>query len=335
MKGPRNTKTTAAAFTAAAVVLCLLVLAGGAAALGAADSAPPTGAVGGVRSPASGILELRLYASDEGSGLASAEAQLDSVSPVYLRLGTGECPEHPAPGSEPPPGSCPGSVAAAAVPLDTRSVADGERSLRVRVTDGAGNVATLLDRAIVVRNAPPTGLGPIATVTIGLAGNGPGGGSGGGGGSSGGGKGRPPSPPGKGHGGCRKPKLKMHLASKPLWRTLPRHVPVLRYGRRYPYRGKLTCLAPSGKRVSASKGTAVGVYYRVWQRSFKRPKGPVKYVRKRTIRVRKKGRLKLKLSFRSGRTVLFRYHGPRKELAKAKLRLAVPPRTRKPPWGPR
>ena len=38
---------------------------------------------------------------------------------------------------------------------------------------------------------------------------------------------------------------------------------------------------------------------------------------------------------RYGRTVLFRYHGPRKELAKAKLRLAISPRTRKPPWGPR
>jgi len=38
---------------------------------------------------------------------------------------------------------------------------------------------------------------------------------------------------------------------------------------------------------------------------------------------------------RYGRTVLFRYHGPLKELAKAKLRLAIPPRTRKPPWGPR
>jgi hypothetical protein len=127
----------------------------------------------------------------------------------------------------------------------------------------------------------------------------------------------------------------MHLARKPLWHTRPRHVPVLRYGRHYPYKGKLTCRAPSGKRVPATKGTPVQVYYRVWHHSFKRPHGPVKYYKLRRIKVRRKGRLKVSLGFRSGRTILFRYNGPRGELAKAKLRLAVPPRTRKPPWGPR
>ena len=127
----------------------------------------------------------------------------------------------------------------------------------------------------------------------------------------------------------------MHLARRPLWHTRPRHVPVLRYGRRYPLKGKLTCLAPSGKRVPAAKGTRVDVYYRVWHLSFKRHHGPVKFFHLRKIKVRKKGRLKVGLGFRSGRTILFRYRGPAGEQAKAKLRLAVPPRTRKPPWGPR
>ena len=150
----------------------------------------------------------------------------------------------------------------------------------------------------------------------------------------GGGKG-PASSSGAGQGGCRRPKLKMHLARKPLWHTRPRHVPVLRYGRHYPYKGKLTCLGASGKRVPAATGTRVKVYYRVWNMSFKRHHGPVKFYLLRKIKVRKKGRLKVSLGFRSGRTILFRYHGPGGELAKAKLRLAVPPRTRKPPWGPR
>ena len=342
MKGPRATKTTAAALTAAAVVLAFLALGGSA--LGAADATPPTGSVSGLRSPAAGALELRIYASDEGSGLANAEAQLDGTPPAFVRLGSGECPERPAPGTEPPAGACPASVSAVPITLDTRTVPDGERPLRVRVTDGAGNTATLVDREIVVRNAPPVHTGTTATVTVGLsAGEGesapPGNGKGsenGKGGENGKGKKK-----GKGEGlalkrkRCRAPHLVMHLAKKPLWHTRPRHVPVLWYGHRYPYRGKLTCRSAKGKRFLAPRGTPVTIYFRVWQLSFKRYHGPVKFRRVRTIRVGKKGRVNTKLGFRSGRTVMFRYRGPRRELAKAKLRLAVPPRTRKPPWGPR
>jgi hypothetical protein len=111
-------------------------------------------------------------------------------------------------------------------------------------------------------------------------------------------------------------------------------VPVLRYGRRYAYRGRLTCMF-SGRRVSAPRGLHVGVFYRVWRRSFKRPWGPVQKLHRATLRVRKHGRLWLKLGFRSGRTLIFRYRDPGGRLAKAKLRLAVPPSTRRPPWGPR
>ena len=308
------------------------------AAFGAVDATPPTGSVGGVRSPASGTLELVLNASDPGSGLAAAEASLDGAPPSFVRLGAGTCPELPAPGSEPPLGAeCPESVSGAALTLDTRAAPDGERSLRVRVTDGAGNTATLVDQAIVVRNAPPSGRGTTATVTVGIS-------SGDEGDSShpGNGKGAEKAKGKKKGKGlalkrrrCRAPHLRMRLARRPLWHTRPRHVPVLRYGRRYPYRGKLTCRAASGKRFLAPRGTPVDVYFRVWHLSFKRYHGPVKFSHVRRVKVGKKGRLKLRLGFRSGRTVLFRYHGPRKELARAKLRLAVPPRTRKPPWGPR
>jgi hypothetical protein len=331
-----------AAATTLVATAALILLAPASAAEGP-DTTPPTGAVGGVRSPASGTLELRLYASDEGSGLANAEATLDGAPPAFVRLGSGSCPERPAPGTEPPPGACPESVSAVPLSLDTTAVADGERPLRVRVTDGAGNTATLVDRTIVVRNAPPTGIGTIATVTVGVASQ-----SSGEEGNPGKGKG---CEKGKaceqGKGGekgkglalkrrrCRAPHLTMRLAKKPLWRTRPHHVPVLRYGRRYPYAGKLTCRAASGKRFLAPKGTPVDVYFRVWHLSFKRYHGPVKFVHVRRTKVGKKGRLKTRLGFRSGRTVLFRYHGPLKELAKAKLRLAIPPRTRKPPWGPR
>jgi hypothetical protein len=325
-----TTTAAATALVAAAVLLFAQSRAPARAESGAPDTTPPRGAVGGLRSPASGTLELRLTASDGGWGLANAEASLDDSITTFARLGAGACPEHPALGGpEPPPGSCPASVSGVALPLDTRSLLDGSHRLTVRVADAAANTATLLDRTIAVRNAPPSGRGPIASVTVGVAGGKAGASAGHPGG------GHPPPGNGEGHGRCRRPKLKMRLARKPLWRTRPHHVPVLRYGRRYPYKGKLTCLNPSGKRVPAAKGTPVEVYYRVWHLSFKRPKGPVKYVRLRKIKVGKKGRLRVGLRFKTGRTILFRYHGPYSELAKSKLRLAIPPRTRKPPWGPR
>jgi hypothetical protein len=324
----RLVRIAAAAATAlvAAAALSLFGQGSPAAALGAPDTTPPDGSVSGVRNPASGTLELRLYASDEGWGLASAEASIDEGVRAFARLGKGSCPEHPTPDEpEPTPGDCPEAVSAVPMSLDTQPVPDGSHRLVVRVTDAAANTATVVDEEIVVRNAARA-MGTKATATVGVTSQGPAEQFGGG---------RPPSPPGRQRRRCRVPKLKMRLASRPLWYTRPHHVPVLRYGRRYPYRGKLTCLTPSGKRVPAPKGTPVEVYYRVWRLSFKRPRGPVRYVRIRELAVGRKGRLRVGLGFKSGRTILFRYHGPDGELAKSKLRVAVPPRTRRPPWGPR
>jgi hypothetical protein len=327
----------AATVLVAAAALALFAPGRPATALGAADAAPPEGAVSGVRSPAAGVLELRITASDTGAGLAAAEAMLDGGPSSFLRLGTGSCPEHPSPGSESPSGAgCPEAVSGVPLKLDTRAVADGERRLRVRVTDGAGNTATLVDEAVVVRNAPYA-TGTSASVAVGVS-------SGGGGGQPGRGDSSSPPANGKGKGGsplalrrkrCRAPRLRMRLARRPLWHTRPHHVPVLRYRRRYPFKGRLTCLDSSHHRVPAPRGTRVGVFYRVWHLSFKRPWGPVRKLRRGAIRVRKGGRLKIRLAFTSGRTLIFRYRDPGGKLAKAKLRLAVPPRSRKPPWGPR
>jgi hypothetical protein len=312
------TPVTAATLLVAAVTFISLASAWAAE---GADTTPPNGALAGVRSPAAGTLELRLYASDVGLGLAGAEASLDQAVSAFVRLGTGLCPEFPFPGgSEPPPGECPDSVSAVPIALDTRSLSDGPHELRVRVTDAAANTSTLLDREIVISNATPAGAGPIATATVGVASRGGGGPSGRGGQLS--------QPPGL----CRAPKLKMRLAARPLWYTR-RHVAVLRFRRRYPFRGRLTCLV-SGHRLSAPEGTRVGVFYRVWRRSFDRHRGPVRRLQKATLRVRN-GRLRIKLGFRSGRTLIFRYRAQNGEVAKAKIRLAVPPRSRRRPWGPR
>lgn len=328
----RLSTMTAVAIALVAAAAFFAASARPAVAFGAPDASPPTGTLAGLRASASGTLELQLSASDAGDGLANAEATLDTAS-AFVRLGSGSCPEHPTPGTEPPPGAeCPASVSAVPISLDTRAVPDGSHRLIVAISDGAGNAATLADRIVVVRNAAPAS-GTVATLTVGVSSAGEEGHPGKGKGAE---KGK-----GKGKGlalrrkRCRAPHLTMRLARSPLWRTRPRHVAVLRYGRRYPYKGKLTCRAASGRRVPAPRGTPVSVYFRVWHLSFTRRHGPVKFARVRQVKVGRKGSLKLMLSFRSGRTVLFGYRGPRGELARAKLRLAVPPRTRRPPWGPR
>lgn len=297
-------------------------------ALGAADGSAPEGAVGGVHSPATGMLKLLLNASDTGAGLAGAEASLDGGPTAFVRLGTGSCPEHPAPASEPPPGAqCPEAVSSVPLSLDTRAVADGSRRLRVRVTDGAGNTATLVDQEIVVRNAPRTDGGTTASVTLGVGskGDSP---SGGGGGSDDSGSSDRGSSQALRARGCRAPRLRMGLARpRPQWFTRPKYVPVLRFRGRYIYKGRLTCRVGK-RRVSAPKGTPVNVFSRVWELTFKRHRGPVRKLRKRPIRVRNGGRLRVQLGgFRTGRTLYFRYRRGNLR-ARAKVRVAVAPRGR-------
>jgi hypothetical protein len=316
---------TATVLVAVAVFLPVPALAGdlAAAALGVPDSTPPTGAVGGVRSPAAGVLDLRLDATDAGTGLAAAVASLDGSSVAYVRLGAGSCPEHPVPGSELPAGAeCPESVSGAPLPIDTRSVPDGPHALRVVVTDAAGNTATLVERTITVRNAPPAGSGTSATVTVGVASRSPSGGGGGHGGGGGGGS-LPPSPPPQGSSRCHSPQLKMRLAERPLWRTRPGKLPVLRFGVGHHYRGQLTCRA-GGRRVAAAAGTPVQVVYRIWRHTtFKRHKGPVRRVRKTPIKTQPGGRLAVRLGFPTGRTIIFSYRSSNGELARVKLRIAI------------
>jgi hypothetical protein len=306
----RNTAAAATALVAAAAFLLLAP----ARAQSPPDGSPPSGALAGLRSPASSTLQLLLYASDSGVGLANAEATLDDQS-AFARLGTGSCPEHPSPGSsaEPPPGECPASVSAVPLALDTGSVADGSHQLTVRVTDAAANTATLVDRTIAVRNAVPV-TGSVASVTIGVASKSAGD-SGGGGGKGGG---RPP---------CRQPKLRMRLAQRPLWRTRPGRLPVLRFRRLHLYRGHLSCIL-DGKRVSAPDGARVEIFYRIWRRSFRKRRGPIT-VKKGAIGVRD-GRLQVRLGFLSGRTIIFRYRSPGGGEARSKLRIAIartdPPR---------
>jgi len=103
---------------------------------------------------------------------------------------------------------------------------------------------------------------------------------------------------------------------------------VVRLKKRHLYRGHLTCIV-GGRRVAAPEGTAVQVYYRIWRRSFRKRRGPIR-IKKGTMRVRHNGRLWVRLGFLSGRTIIFRYFSPGGGVARFKLRVAIartdPPR---------
>lgn len=319
-----NTTTAAAAITtiAAAVVLCASGIAHAAGSPASVhDTTPPVGAVGGVQTPIApgGTLGLVLEATDTGVGLANAEASLDEQSSVFVRLGSGACPEHPSFSGGtvtlPAGADCPESVYGVSLPLNV-GTALGPHQLRVRVTDAAGNVATLVDQTIVVQSPSATGTNKV-TLGIGGPGNSSSGGSSGSGGvagftASGGGS---SSGTTGGGGGCPSPLLTMRFASRAVRYTRRGRVPVLLYDRRYRYRGTLTCL-PTGshKRVSAPDGTLVQALTVIGHRVLKTGRGTM------TIH---HGQFSAYLKYTRPVTVLFRFQEPDGELLQVKIPIQI------------
>lgn len=232
------------------------------AALTVSDDNPPAGAVGGVHSPASGTLQLAIRASDDGVGLSSATASLDGATPTTVQLGGASCTAigQGSKGVDLPLGAaCPQSVTDVPIAVDTGAVPDGSHRLTVTVADAAGNVATIADQPIVVRNsyAVPASSTILAVGTGGFT---AGGGASMTGESSPGGLslGGPPFGGASGVGsGCASPQLSAMLTSRPL--HMSRHgVPVLSIRRAYLFTGRLTCVV-KGRRVGAPDGTAVRI----------------------------------------------------------------------------
>ena len=228
-----------------------------------ADAAP-TGSVSGWRSPASGELELAVWAKPDGADLRSASARLGSVQYPAVAFADGSCQTE-----------CPAKVT---LRIDTEDVADGFHQLVVTVEDVDGVVTTIDTVPLEVDNTPPV---YTSTVTISV--------------SSGA---ISPSPPPPGGGvtpgataGCASPRLSMFLAQAPL--RARRGVPVLQAGKRYRFRGELTCRI-NGRRRAARPGTPVALRIRVGGR----------VVQRQTLKVRKDRRLVLKLAFPAGRRVL-------------------------------
>ena len=105
------------------------------------DASAPNLAVGGVRDPATGTLDLEVNSVDTGIGLCGATASLDDTPVAGASFGG--CTElSPADTTvDLAVGAlCPG-VAQVPLAVDTRAVSDGRHTLRVVVTDAAGNRA--------------------------------------------------------------------------------------------------------------------------------------------------------------------------------------------------
>ncbi len=278
------------------------------------QSGMPSGAVGGVQSPAEvgSTLNLLIDASEAGAELSSVQASI-GANHVWASLCLAPAPLAGELGSE-----CPESVSD--IPLSIGVGGEGERELLVTVTDTAGKTATLIDQTVDVVGPPLPGSNAI---TLGVNGGFPGP------------PGPPHEPPGHeppGHeppGGeegpsgkspsCPSPMLEMHLTSKPLGYTRL-HVPVLLAGRRALFRGRLTCLY-GHHRVAAPNGTPVQVLYEHAGCALGLPictsksREPTTFVHK--------GHLKVRLLIVGPGTVIFRYRPVHGESVQVSLPVAV------------
>ena len=273
---------------AAAVALGLSLLAVPAA------SASTHAAIGGVRDPAAGVLELTVQATEStGVGLRSANATLGGVTFEGAAFADPDC----LPDSSDPDAGCP-AVASVGLRVATTAVPDGVHRLQVTITPGAGAPVVVYDEPITVNNTPIVST-PTVTVSIGSGAisEPPPSGSG-------------PPPPAGGTSGCVSPRLSMFLAQSPL--RIRRGVPVLAAGRRYRYLGRLTCRV-NGRRRSAPQGTRIEVRNRLRGRTFVKP----------GVKVRKNGLIVTKLAYPSSRVIVFRARAASGELVRVRIPIRV------------
>jgi hypothetical protein len=94
---------------------------------------------------------------------------------------------------------------------------------------------------------------------------------------------------------CRSPRLSVSLGQKPL--RVSKSVAVLKYGKRYRFEGRLTCVV-NGRRISAPKRTKVELLNKIGKKTYTKT-GP---------KIASKGRFKLSLKYPAGtRTLIFRF----------------------------
>jgi hypothetical protein len=276
------------------LALATVLLMAPAATAAVVDTNPPTGAVGGVRSQASGVMELTVLGRDDGIGLSRTAVTIDGVALDEAPFGDGTCVELPDDGAGT---GCP-AVSEATLAAPTAGFSDGPHRLIVTARDAAGNVGTLVDQSVTVANTPPKN---TSTVTVNV----------------GSGRIRTPSgsnspggPVGPQEEACASPRLEIFLASRPL--RIRKGLPVLAAGHKYRWRGKLTCRI-DGKRKPAPRGTVVQLRSIVGGR----------IVSTRKLRVGRRGKLSVRFALRSSRVLVFRFAGTDGDVVRVRVRVRV------------
>ena len=251
--------------------------------------ASPSGCVSGWHSPGGGTFTLRVHASPaDGGTLAGATMTLNgaTVATAALPADTPTCL-----GADLPRDGVP-------VSFNTKDFPDGSYHLAVTVTDSDGASASAFDDPDFEIFNPPPG-SDTAQLTIGSG---------------------VPAPPqvqnpggnvlGASANSCAKPKLSMRLDQKPL--RIHKGVPVLVKGKRYRFSGKLTCLV-NNKRVAASKHTQIALAAILEGKSH--GKGHAS--------VGAKGKIVVRFSVPSSRTLEFRFTTADKKVTRVRIKVKV------------
>lgn len=260
-----------------------------------ADGTPPQVWIdSGYYSPVQGGVTFVVHArtSNAGATLGNAALTLDG-SPIPGAAGALTCAAQPC------------TDGTASLSFDSRTFPDGTYDLAATAADSAGRVGSYHPASFEIWNNRPSG-SSSATLTIG--------------------SGVPAPPPqaqnpgsgvlGASAGSCVKPKLSMRLSQKPL--RIKHGVPVLKKGKRYRFSGRLTCLV-NKKRVSAPKRTRVELRQIVHGRSHLKGHGTVG----------SHGKLVVRFSVPSSRTLEFRFTTADKKVTRVRIKVRVVKATKK------
>jgi hypothetical protein len=293
------------------------------------DGFDPTAAVGGIgntimkpeidpKDPESdGFTHVAVWANDVGAGLWKAELYVDGQpagSVKYVNAaGAGQNCVNALDSGTPLPlqNDCQLS-SNKFIRLDSTLWPDGPHTLAVKLYDASGRVADVLEgyQTEFKNGRDPKNCSPACSsqLPVGSGGTAQGNGSGSGGNGSGGVAGASAT-------SCNSPRLSMQLSQKPL--KVSKSVPVLVSGKRYRFRGKLTCLV-GGKRRSAAAKTPIELLNTIGKKTY----------RKGGATVRSGGAITMILSYKSSRTLVFRYTNPDGRRTQVKLKIKVVKKSR-------
>ena len=288
------------------------------------DPQDPSGSVGGlapngnVSSPNADVHAtntIDVWGNDNGAGLWKSELYVDGVLAGTFEYvnedGTGRaCVDAVNQGRAlPVKNDCLHNYSGKkGIDFDSTRWPDGKHTATVKLYDVSGRVYMPLNNApFEITNHPDHG-NPSANLSIGSGSTSQQNGSNNGNNGTGG-------VAGESETSCNSPRLSMELSQRPS--KLSKGVPVLVSGKRYRFRGKLTCLI-GGKRRSAPVKTPIELFNTIGKHTY----------RKGGATVRANGAITMILSYKSSRTLVFRYTNPDGRRSQVKLKIKVVKKSR-------